>query len=225
MKFAFLPGKSLCDIRLARCPPFTHLPFASASWGKTPEFSHQFETRIDGVGVFDVHLKVASRFSFGGGDNGSSIDTSTAILTTTPKFLPLVTCYLQNLSVWTLCGPTVGCFKTSRTVRLYFVPLSWNDGALNKLTPPAICFLPCALHLADRFCFLFQLLCKRFCEKNRTLEHCQSFFTVVRGQKLHKHYGTMLFWVGLESKALIHRSLDETHSFFKFPSLCRTCHL
>lgn len=44
-------------------PPFTHLPFASASWGKTPEFSHQFETRIDGVGVFDVHLKVASRFS------------------------------------------------------------------------------------------------------------------------------------------------------------------
>jgi len=30
------------------------------SWrlGKTPEFSHQFETRIDGVGVFDVHLKV-----------------------------------------------------------------------------------------------------------------------------------------------------------------------
>eukprot|EP00435_Cladocopium_sp_Y103_P008110 s1272_g2.t1 len=26
--------------------------------GKTPEFSHQFETRIDGVGVFDVHLKV-----------------------------------------------------------------------------------------------------------------------------------------------------------------------
>ncbi|CAE6962772.1 lplA [Symbiodinium sp. KB8] len=26
--------------------------------GKTPEFSHQFETRIDGVGVFDVNLKV-----------------------------------------------------------------------------------------------------------------------------------------------------------------------
>lgn len=29
--------------------------------GKTPEFSHQFETRIDGVGVFDVHLKVVPR--------------------------------------------------------------------------------------------------------------------------------------------------------------------
>ena len=25
--------------------------------GKTPEFSHQFETRIDGIGIFDVNLK------------------------------------------------------------------------------------------------------------------------------------------------------------------------
>lgn len=28
--------------------------------GKTPEFSHHFETRVDGVGIFDVHLKVVS---------------------------------------------------------------------------------------------------------------------------------------------------------------------
>lgn len=52
------------------------------------------------------------------------------------------------------------------------------------------------------FVSLFQLLCKR----------CP---------KLHKHYGTRLFWVGLKSKTWIHRSLDLAHSFFKF----RTCPL
>lgn len=47
---------------LTRAEAFQELvaELSDKSWrlGKTPEFSHQFETRIDGVGVFDVHLKV-----------------------------------------------------------------------------------------------------------------------------------------------------------------------
>jgi len=47
---------------MAQDPDFKHLrsQLEDKEWrlGKTPEFSHQFETRVDGVGVFDVHLKV-----------------------------------------------------------------------------------------------------------------------------------------------------------------------
>eukprot|EP00438_Fugacium_kawagutii_P019697 Skav233741 [mRNA] locus=scaffold2303:122667:127341:+ [translate_table: standard] len=50
------------DSELAEAQAFKAGTFASHRYespiGKTPEFSHQFETRIDGIGVFDVHLKV-----------------------------------------------------------------------------------------------------------------------------------------------------------------------
>jgi len=47
---------------LAKEPGFVQIraEFNDKKWrlGNTPEFSHQLDTRVDGVGVFDVHLQV-----------------------------------------------------------------------------------------------------------------------------------------------------------------------
>lgn len=50
------------DSPIASEPGFVQIraQFGDKEWrlGQTPEFSHQLDTRVDGVGVFDVHLQV-----------------------------------------------------------------------------------------------------------------------------------------------------------------------
>lgn len=50
------------DSPVASEPGFVQIraEFADKEWrlGRTPEFSHQLDTRVDGIGIFDVHLQV-----------------------------------------------------------------------------------------------------------------------------------------------------------------------
>ena len=132
-------------------PPFTHLPFASASWGKDPRILSPIRDSHWRCRGLRCSSQSSISFQFGSGDNGSSIDTALLLYNSyTTEFFCLLIPVACRIYQYAAGSNTVryhgGMFQDIKNCVLCPTSMKWWSSEqidAPRYLLPSMCFAPC----------------------------------------------------------------------------------